>query len=348
VAAGYAELTFPQMIRDFEHGELRGIYTQPADLPLDQLPTPRYDLYEDEFTLRCFVQATRGCPFHCTYCALKGIDPTFRFRPVSHVVRDIEACEGKSWLQRKLVWFWDDNLTADRDYARALFQRLRPLKRWWSTQTSIDMARDRELVRMASRSGCLGVFIGLETFSARNLLDVKKGQNRVAEYRDAVRTFHDAGILVQAGIVVGLDDDSPETLRDIPDAIQEIGIDFPHFNLLTPFPGTPLRAALEQQGRLLDAPWSRHDAAHATFLPAKMSPSELEAVFWEVYRELYAPSRVAHRFAAGACTTKLPGFLINAYMDAMMSIQNLLSPDRPFDGDAVSAGWGGMIGGAAG
>jgi radical SAM superfamily enzyme YgiQ (UPF0313 family) len=329
VAVGDAELSFPRMIRDFERHALRGVYTQPAGLPLDDLPVPRYDLFEDEFIFRRYVQATRGCPHGCTFCALKSIDSGYRVRPVEKVIRDIEACEGRTWLQRKFIWFWDDNLAGNRAYARELFERLRPLRKWWWTQASIDMARDPELLRAASRSGCLAVFIGLESFSAANLLQVKKGQNRVSEYRSAVKAFHDAGIAVQAGVIVGMDDDTPESLRAIPDAIAEIGIDLAFLNVLTPFPSTGLRDGLEREGRLLGRRWDRHDAAHVNHVPRHMTPQQLEDVYWEIYHDLFSPRRTARRILASARTAKLPALLLDGVVDARMSLQNLIRPDGP-------------------
>jgi radical SAM superfamily enzyme YgiQ (UPF0313 family) len=333
VAVGEAERSFPRMLQDFARGTLRGLYRQEPGLPLAGLPTPRYDLLEDAFLFRCFVQATRGCPFNCTFCTLKSLDDGFRVRPIPEVVRDIEACEGRTWLQRKMVWFWDDNLTGDRGYARALFAALRPLRRWWWTQASIDLANDPSLLRDAAASGCLAVFVGLESFTASNLLRVGKRQNRVAHYKRAVRAFHDAGIAVQAGIIVGLDDDTPETLRRVPDLVQEIGVDLAFLNLLTPFPGTGLRAELEREGRLLPCPRAHHDAAHVTHRPARMTPAELQRVYWETYHDLYTPLRTARRVLAGVHTRRLPAFLLNSYVDGLMAVQNFVRPDRPHDGE---------------
>ncbi len=338
VAVGDAELSFPRMLADFERGALRGIYRQAAGLPLSGLPTPRYDLLEESFQFRCFVQATRGCPFDCTFCTLKQLDRGFRARPVEEVVRDIEACDGRSWLQRKMVWFWDDNLTADRAYARRLFAALRPLRRWWWTQASIDVAQDADLLRLAAASGCLAVFVGLESFSASNLLQVRKGTNKVADYRRAVRAFHDAGIAVQAGIIVGLDDDTPETIRLIPEAVQEIGVDLAFLNMVTPFPATPLRNELAAAGRLLDRPWPQHDAAHVTHRPARMTPHELERAYWAAYSDLHSPRRAARRLVGAAATRRLPAFLLNGYADGLMSFENVLRPDGPHAGDAPAAG----------
>jgi radical SAM superfamily enzyme YgiQ (UPF0313 family) len=297
---------------------------------------PRYDLLEDAFRFRCFVQATRGCPHRCSFCTLKALDRHFRVRPVAEVVRDIEACEGRTWLQRKMVWFWDDNLTGDRAHARALFDALRPLRRWWWTQASIDLADDPDLLRAAARSGCLAVFVGVESFSASNLLQVRKRQNRVEDYRRAVRAFHEAGIAVQAGIIVGLDDDTPESIRALPEAIAEIGVDLAFLNVLTPFPSTPLRDELARAGRLLDRPWSQHDAAHVTHRPARMTPEALETAYWEAYADLHAPGRAARRLLHAASTRRLPSILLNGYADGLVALENALRPDRPHPGEALA------------
>ena len=338
VAVGEAERSFPRMLADFERGALRGLYRQDAGLSLAGLPVPRYDLLEETFQFRCFVQATRGCPFDCTFCTLKQLDRGFRARPVGEVVRDIEACEGRTWLQRKMVWFWDDNLTADRAYARRLFAALRPLRRWWWTQASIDVAQDPDLLRLAAASGCLAVFVGLESFSASNLLQVRKGSNKVADYRRAIRAFHDAGIAVQAGIIVGLDDDTPETIRLIPEAVQEIGVDLAFLNMLTPFPATPLRSELAAAGRLLDHPWSQHDAAHVTHRPARMTPHELEQAYWAAYADLHSPRRAVRRLVGSTATRRLPAFLLNGYADGLMAFENLVQPDGPYAAESLAIG----------
>ena len=338
VAVGEAERSFPRMLADFQRRRLGGVYRQEENLPLAGLPVPRYDLLEDEFRFRCFVQATRGCPHRCSFCTLKQLDHHFRTRPVREVIRDIEACEGRTWLQRKMVWFWDDNLTGDRDHARALFEALRPLRRWWWTQASIDVAQDRGLLRAAAASGCLAMFVGVESFSARNLLAVRKRQNRVEDYRRAVRTFHEAGIAVQAGIIVGLDDDTPESIRSIPEAVAEIGVDLAFLNVLTPFPATPLRDDLAASGRLLERPWSHHDAAHVTHRPARMTPAALEAAYWSAYADLHSPGRALRRVLRTAGTRRLPSMLLNGWADGLMALENLLHPDHLVPGEALDPG----------
>jgi radical SAM superfamily enzyme YgiQ (UPF0313 family) len=340
VAVGYAELTFPEMVRDYFRGRLRPIYRQPDDIPLAGLPVPRYDLLEDDFLFRCYVQATRGCPFTCAFCSLKTLDRRFRVRPVEEVLRDIRSCEGRNWLQKKFVWFWDDNLTADRSYARELFTKLIPLKKWWWAQCSIDVAEDRNLLRLAAKSGCLAVFVGIETFSEQNLTKIRKGQNKVHRYREAVRAFHDVGIAVHAGLVVGLDEDTDEGLRHLPRAVRDLDIDLPFVNLLTPFPQTPVRAELEREGRLRGRGWQDHNGVAVNFLPRWLTVGELEKNFWAIHHELHSPRETARRIRRSFRRVRSIGFGLNAYANALISMQNLLRPDHPWPRTSDGAGHG--------
>jgi radical SAM superfamily enzyme YgiQ (UPF0313 family) len=332
VAVGEAERTFATMLADVEHGRLQRFYEQPSGIPLAGLPVPRYDLLEEEFTFRCFVQATRGCPFGCGFCTLKALDNRFRVRPVDDVIRDISAGDGRTWLQRKFVWFWDDNLTGNRAYARELCRRLRPLRKWWWTQCSIDTASDAELLRLMARSGCLAVFVGVESFSAANLLQVGKRHNRVEQYRDAIAAFHRVGIAVHAGMIVGMDDDTERSIHALPDAVDALGIDLPFLNVLTPFPATPLRQQLAAEGRLLQASWNRHNGTAVTFEPRHMTPQTLEAAYWSAREAMYSVRRTLRR-ALGAGRRVCPAaFLLNGYVNAMLMSQNALCADRPWPG----------------
>ena len=336
VALGDAEESFPRMLADFEQGHLARIYRQPEGRSLAGLPVPRYDLLEDEFDFRCYVQATRGCPYRCSFCTLKVLDRHFRVRPVAEVLRDIRAGDGRNWLQRKFVWFWDDNLTGDHRYAADLFRGLIPLRRWWWSQCSIDLAQDRQLLRLAAESGCLGVFVGVETFSEENLRHVGKRHNRVSFYRDAVRAFHDFGIAVQAGIIVGMDQDSEESIRLIPELVADLGLDLAFVNVLTPFPRTPLQQELERDDRLYGAGWHLHDAAHVTFAPRNIAAADLESAYWRVHHELYSVRRTIPRVMRTLRDLRPGAVVLNGYVNALLMVQNLIHPDRPWAEDRLA------------
>jgi radical SAM superfamily enzyme YgiQ (UPF0313 family) len=323
IVFGDGDRTFPHVIRDFERHNLRALYRDASPCSLAGLPVPRYDLYED-FPLRCFVQATRGCPHDCSFCSMKGIDRSFRVRPLDEVIRDIESCHGRGWIQDKIVIFWDDNLTADKAYAKDLFRRLRPLKRWWYAQCSIDLARDPELVRLAAESGCMAIFVGFESFNAESLDNLAKRHNKVAHYRRAIQSLHDHGIGVHAGLVIGIDGDTPATLRRIPQIVDELGIDFPFLNILTPFPGTPLYERLLSEGRVLgDAGWARFNAGHAVFHPLTIAADELEQTFLELRQEIYSTRSCLRRMwrsaRHGLPSAFLGGMLNGSYaLDAVL------------------------------
>ena len=176
------------------------------------LPTPRYDLLEKRFIVPRVIQATRGCPFSCSFCSVPDLNPGFRVRPVADIVRDIAETHFPHFWQEKVAWFWDDNLLVQRRWAKELLRELAGLGRWWLTQASIDIVKDRELLDLMERSGCIGIFLGIESLDDADLRSVGKRQNRAGEYKDAIERLHDRGICVMAGFISGFDNQTPETI----------------------------------------------------------------------------------------------------------------------------------------
>ena len=133
IVIGEAESVWTDMLNDAERGELSDRYVGVAK-PLDGLPTPRYDLLPKSFFVPRVIQATRGCPFTCSFCTVPTLNPGFRVRPVAEVLADVSYDKFPHWWQRKIVWFWDDNLTAKRKWIRELLKEMIPKRRWWLTQ----------------------------------------------------------------------------------------------------------------------------------------------------------------------------------------------------------------------
>ncbi|MGD8948202.1 MAG: radical SAM protein [Desulfobacterales bacterium] len=161
------------------------------------------------------MQATRGCPYSCAFCTVPVMNPGLRKRPIEDVVRDMSYDAFGHWWQRKVVWFWDDNLTIDRQYSKALLTAMKPLQKWWLTQASVDIAQDDELLTLMKDSGCIGIFLGLETFGEHSLRDAKKKQNSVTRYKQAVKALHAQGIAVMAGFISGFDHDTYDSIVKI-------------------------------------------------------------------------------------------------------------------------------------
>lgn len=295
VVVGEAEGVWPELLRDFSKGQLQRVYRATSVHDLRGLPLPRYDLIEPEFILNHYVQATRGCPFTCSFCCLKALDTGFRMRPVDEVLRDITHYEGRTWVQNKVVWFWDDNLIGNRAYAKELFRRMIPLKKWWLTQASVNMAEDVELVRLAAAAGCAGVFLGIESFNADNLKNVHKHQNKIGKYKQAIQTLHRHGIGVMAGLIVGFDDDTLESVRRIPDIVQELEIDVPFLNVMTPFVGTGVYDDYQRQGRIASTDWGLYNGMSVVYRPQSMTAQELSQGYVEVWREMVSVRRSLRR-----------------------------------------------------
>ena len=317
IVVGEAEAAWPRLVHDAAAGRLRPRYDGSA-APLQGLPTPRYDLLPRRFFVPRVIQATRGCPFRCSFCTVPTLNPGFRTRPVADVLRDVAHEEpGWTWWQRKVAWFWDDNLTADRKYVKSLLRQMIPLDRWWLTQASIDICRDEELLDLMEQSGCIGIFLGIESLHAPSLRAANKRQNRVEQYAAAIEKLHARGICVMAGFIAGFDHDDAEGVVAMADQLQQIGVDVPFLSVLTPFAGTPLWDQLQAQGRLLeDRGWPFYNGYNVAFQPQLMSPDQLYQAHRELWRRAFSPRAVAARMARARGQLRTGAFLMAGTMNA--------------------------------
>jgi radical SAM superfamily enzyme YgiQ (UPF0313 family) len=323
VVIGEAESVWPTVLADAEAGRLQRVY-RGSPSPLVGLPTPRYDLLERGFVVPRVLQATRGCPFTCSFCAVPDLNPGFRARPVEDVVRDIAETHFPRFFQEKVAWFWDDNLLASRAWAKRLLRELAGLDRWWLTQASIDIVKDRELLDLMQRSGCIGIFLGIESLDDADLRSVKKRQNRAREYKDAIDRLHGCGICVMAGFISGFDDQTEDTIERTADRLQEIGIDVPFLSILTPFRGTPLYDEHLRAGRILaERDWPHYSGYGVAFRPAKMSPEALLLAHRRLWNRAFDPQHVAARLARGARMLRPGAMMLSAAMNGFYGLKQL-------------------------
>ncbi len=271
VIVGDAEDTWPQFLSDFSSGRSKKIYY--SNYPsLSRIKPPRLDLLKPgAYPTLSITHASRGCPYHCEFCCIPALSGNcYRHRPIEEVAKEVEAHDGL------LTIFWDDNLTADRKYARQLFTALKPLKKRWIGQATILFALNRALVKQAAGAGCIGLFLGIESFSTESLKEAKKGFNPTERYGEGIRNLHDHGIAVDAGVIFGFDHDDPAVFERTLDAAASLRLDCVNFNILTPFPGTPLYVRLKKEGRLLTRDWSYFQPyKNVVFQPKQMTPHQL-------------------------------------------------------------------------
>jgi len=286
---GDAEGIWPQVVADVAKGRLKPRYRAPERPDLQGLKVPPRELLDPaRYSTTYAVQATRGCPHACDFCAVSAFHHGCqKQRPVADVVAEVARIPDRFFL------FVDDNLTADRTYARQLFAALAPLRKQWVTQSTLAIADDPDFCRAAAAAGCVGLFVGMETFREENLAGVHKTCHRVEEYRQAVATLHGLGIAVEAGIVFGFDGDRTDVFAATLRHLEELAIDAAQISILTPLPGTP--AHRQMQDRLLTRDWSQYDFHHAVFRPAGMTAAQLKEGHDWITREFYQPWRIARR-----------------------------------------------------
>ncbi|MBI3694564.1 MAG: B12-binding domain-containing radical SAM protein, partial [Acidobacteria bacterium] len=296
VVVGEAEPVMPALLADLKRNRLQRFYLAEKPADLADLPVPRYDLVETDFHVTMAYEATRGCPFTCSFCVLSAIRLPYRRRPVANVVRDLQAVpRGWSWVQRKYVIFLDNNLGADRRYFLELCEALAPLKKVWATETSIDTVTP-ESARAMAKAGCRFVYIGLESLSQESLQGSNKRHNKVHEYKQRIRWLHNNDVNVMSIFLVGLDGDTPEYLRNLPDLVDDVGVDVPVFSFAAPIEGTPFHQDLKDEGRLLPGDiLGGMDGMHLLYKPQGLSPDELEMALFDCQRRAYSPGRVVKR-----------------------------------------------------
>jgi radical SAM superfamily enzyme YgiQ (UPF0313 family) len=291
VCVGDAESSWPQMLKDIEIGALKQVYRSDPFASLVGLPVPRRDLLDGRaYFTRNTVQASRGCPNHCTFCSITAFyGGHYRHRPVEEVIKEISGLSGK------LVIFIDDNLVADRAYALELFSSLKPLNRHWYSQAALTIAQDAELLEAAVSSGCKGLFVGLETLSNESLDKVEKGFYRAETYLNGIETLHKAGIAVEVGIMFGFDEDGPEVFSATLEFLKESRVELAQITPVTPLPGTVIHQQLESEARILTRDWSYYDFFHVVFKPMKMTPEELQAGTDNVVKQFYSTRAIFER-----------------------------------------------------
>ena len=280
IVTGDAGWIWEDVINDFRtHGKLKKLYKSKVGAPQANKYFPKREIFKDKGYLDIgLIQFGRGCKFTCSFCAISVFFDRQQFtRDLSQVIEEMKQ-SGK-----KMFFFVDDNICADFEALKELCRALIPLKIHWVSQGSMDMTKDKELMGLLVKSGCLGNVIGFETINPSNMKQVKKAPNtkgaRYKQYAKEIQVLRDFGIQTWAAFTLGYDHDTIESIQETVDYAISNKFCFAAFNILMPYPNTPLYRDLEKQGRLLfDGKWWLHPEYrfnHAAFIPKNMTPDEL-------------------------------------------------------------------------
>ena len=158
------------------------------------------------------------------------------------------------------------------------------------------LKKDEELLKLASEAGCLQWHIGFESVSQKNIDGVGKNTNKVEDYFSTVQKIHDHGIDVIGEFILGFDNDTVDTFSLTRDFVEHLEVDAAGFNILVPYPGTPLFERLEREGRIFTKDWSRYrELDSVVFQPKNMTPYELLDGTQYVKKEFFSFNNVVIR-----------------------------------------------------
>jgi radical SAM superfamily enzyme YgiQ (UPF0313 family) len=283
VVIGEAERIWGTLIGDFKKNRLKKFYKNKNFIDLSIVRSPRRDLFKKaRYLFTHLVQTTRGCPFNCSFCSVtKFFGRTFRTRPVECVIDEIRE------MKTKFLGFSDDNIFGNHIYARKLFSALKYEGVIWMGQSSINIADDPELLHLAARSGCKGLFIGLESAECESLIQMNKRFLKPQKFQDSIARLHDEGIGILGAFVLGNDNEDTSIFQKTLEFAKNIKLDLAQFAILTPYPGTAIYNKLLKQNRIINFDWQKYDAGNAVFKPLQMTAEKLKEEVDKMWREFY-------------------------------------------------------------
>ena len=297
VVVGEAEPVWAQVVEDMVRGKLKKMYTAPFAPSLEGIPPPRYDLAESLFTAPVVTEATRGCPFLCTYCQLNIRRTAFRCRPIEDVIRDLTATSALPFQKRKMAMLYDNNFGGDMGYAKDLLREIAKLDLWAvGFQFSFNCLKDEEFLDLLVEARCGMAFIGLESMNEPSLRAVRKRQNKVAQYEEQFKKLKERGILTFTGMMLALDEDTASYYETVPKKLEEVDPSAVLLSISIPIPGTPFQKQLESEGRIFDKNLAHYEGDHLVFIPKKVAPSEVIAAYRNINREFYSWRSIIRRW----------------------------------------------------
>ncbi len=293
---GPGEDTWPQFLAEFSlHAWRAGRRVprsryQSTNRTLKDLPPVRRDLIaRHRYLVPNSIVVSRGCPHHCDFCykdAFFEQGKSFYTQTVDAALAEIERLPGRH------LYFLDDHLFGNRRFATALFDAMAGGGRLWQAAGTVDSVLAPHLLEKAVAAGLRSLFVGFETVNEANLERQRKRQNVGVDYAAVVRRLHDAGVMVNASFVFGMDGDGPDVFERTVEWAVEQGIETATFHIMTPYPGTALHGRMAAAGRIRHRDWDLYDTRHVVYDPVGMSDAQLTAGYWRAYRDFYRWSNI--------------------------------------------------------
>jgi radical SAM superfamily enzyme YgiQ (UPF0313 family) len=294
IVIGDAEISYPKLLKDFEkNGKLRPIYNNPLD-SLAGLPVPKYEyIIEKNIGDMLPVQAGRGCPHSCSFCSVACIyKGKYLVRPIEEVMRDIDRIQE---LGYKGLYLLDDNIVGNPRYLEDFADRMMDRKMIWSSQCSLQLARNPRLLKKVAESGCKVLSFGLESITQEGLNRLNKKWVKVDEHEELLARIRDAGIMASTEMMIGTDSDTEESIRETAAFVRRAKVAIPRFYVLTPFPGSPLYDEYKKKGRLIHENYIEYTGTNCVHYPEKISPEKLNEMYRWITKEVFSLGHIFSR-----------------------------------------------------
>lgn len=299
VVIGEAEPVWAGLLDDLRNGTLEKFYRSVPTGDRLEIPWARRELLAGRTYLTTqTLQASRGCPYDCPFCTVTPhFGRTFRYRDPEDILAELRSYQGK------LTVFLDDNILGDPLKARPILSGMVGMGLRWGGQANLRFAEDPEMVRLLAASGCIGIFVGLESADGLHANHPKTSGS--SSQADLIKRIRDTGVVVEASVIFGFDDHDQGIFERTVRYLEKCAPSLPTFHILTPYPGTALFDQFQREGRMLHTDWSRYDHGQVVYRPRLMSPEQLYWGWVDARREAYSWSSI------GARMMRSPGKTVN-------------------------------------
>lgn len=286
---GPGEDTWPVFLKDFRAGCPQKVY-QSRLRSLIGVPPIRRDLIKRHlYLVPNSIVVSRGCPHTCDFCYKEAFfkgGKSFYTQTVDDALAEIDRLPGQH------LYFLDDHLFGNAEFAASLFEGMKGMGRVWQAAATVQSILQPGLVEKAVACGLRSMFVGFETLNSTNLKAQHKYHNLNRDYNAAIRRLRDVGVMINGSFVFGMDDDDETVFdRTVEWAVNQ-GIETATFHILTPYPGTALYDRMVKQERIVHSNWDLYDTRHVVYKPEKISPETLEAGYWRAYQQFYRWSNI--------------------------------------------------------
>jgi radical SAM superfamily enzyme YgiQ (UPF0313 family) len=318
ICIGEGETQIPRILEDAAAGRLQRVYQADELHDLRNLPLPRHDLVD----LRSYsrfravaVQTSRGCPFHCEFCAERlFLGEKYRMRPVEEVLEEVRRAGSRQ------IFFADSTFVGKRARTMDLLERFVPLKIRWSTLWNTNLVLDRELMRLAKRSGLLHINVGVESINHETLTDMNKKTTSAHRIEEAIKILRDLDISFSFNLIFGWDTDRLEDFRTTVEFLKRNKVHVAFFNVFTPHKGTRIYDRFVAEGRMRDLPnMGRWPGVIAEIHPKNFTAEELERNILWMYRDFYSWPSIWRRLPLPRSKASMASWFMNVSQRKMAS-----------------------------